>query len=825
MNKPLLFLFVWLASIATLSAQQSVEGVAADSASHSPLPYATVRLFAVGNAEKPVSTFLTDANGRFSQQLKTTGQFRAVVSSVGMQNAEIDFALTPGQTLKLDTVFLSPYMLGTATVTAQRPVVKMETDKVTYDLTSDADSKSSTLLDMLRKVPLVTVDGQDNITVNGSSNFKVYVDGKPNPMLSANASLVMKSIPASYAKNIEVITNPGAKYDAEGVGGILNITTNVGAGASQTDLNGYSASLSGTVTTRGEQANGFFSWQKGKFSMSLNAAYNAQRMNGTTIDLESEQYLPTGNVMATNMSIKQDQKQRFFNGGLNLSYQIDSLRLITAAGSLMQFNQRNTQTADMLMALAGVPVTQYEQQSSQKQRYTSVTANLDYQRSFAGNRDRFLTLSYQFASNPGFNRRYSWYTGTSSTLSLNDDYSDNDMSSTEHSAQIDYTTPLAKQHKLSVGAKFIGRINGSDSEYYLYDGSDYVGVPSRSVDYHHYNDIGSAYAEYEGTVGKFKLKGGLRYEHTWQRVRFDNDAARNFNLNYGNLVPSATLTYQIADARSLGVSYNMRIMRPGIYQLNPYKDYSNPTSVTFGNTDLDAEKTHNLSLVYSSFSPKLIVNANLHYNFCDNGIEQYMYYDDNGVRNETYGNLNRSRDLGLNLFLNYRPLPITSLIVNAGCSYVDLRSPALDRHNSGWQGNLMVGLQQTLWWKLKLSANFITMTRRHTLQGWHSGFGGFMGSLTKSFMNDFLTVGIAGFMPLRGEKLQFKIRNSGEDFSNCMCIRVPVAQIGITCSIKLGNVGQKTKAVNRSIENNDLMERQSGDQTGGMGSMGSGVSM
>ncbi len=120
MNKPLLFLFVWLASIATLSAQQSVEGVAADSASHSPLPYATVRLFAVGNAEKPVSTFLTDANGRFSQQLKTTGQFRAVVSSVGMQNAEIDFALTPGQTLKLDTVFLSPYMLGTATVTAQR---------------------------------------------------------------------------------------------------------------------------------------------------------------------------------------------------------------------------------------------------------------------------------------------------------------------------------------------------------------------------------------------------------------------------------------------------------------------------------------------------------------------------------------------------------------------------------------------------------------------------------------------------------------------------------------------------------------------------------
>ena len=111
-------------------------------------------------------------------------------------------------------------------VVAQKPLVKMETDKMTYDVQSDNDVKTNTVLDMLRKVPMVTVDGQDNITVNGQGSFKVYVDGKPNVMFSSNPSQIFKAMPASAVKSIEVVTNPGAKYDAEGVGGVLNIVMN-----------------------------------------------------------------------------------------------------------------------------------------------------------------------------------------------------------------------------------------------------------------------------------------------------------------------------------------------------------------------------------------------------------------------------------------------------------------------------------------------------------------------------------------------------------------------------------------------------------------------
>ncbi len=121
---------------------------------------------------------------------------------------------------------LKSLMLQEVEVVAQKPIVKMDTDKLTYDVTQDPDAKASTVLDMLRKVPMVTVDGQDNITVNGSSSFKIYVDGKPNVMFSSNPSQIFKSMPASTVKSIEVVTNPGAKYDAEGASGVLNIIMN-----------------------------------------------------------------------------------------------------------------------------------------------------------------------------------------------------------------------------------------------------------------------------------------------------------------------------------------------------------------------------------------------------------------------------------------------------------------------------------------------------------------------------------------------------------------------------------------------------------------------
>ena len=164
------------------------------------------------------------------------------LSSFAQSNASTD-AATQRELERADSIW-KDFDLESVTVTASKPLVKMETDKMTYNVQEDADAKASTVLDMLRKVPMVTVDGQDNITVNGSSNFKVYVDGKPNPMFSSNPSQIFKAMPATMVKNIEVITNPGAKYDAEGTGGVLNLIMN-----KQTTANGAATGDASMATT------------------------------------------------------------------------------------------------------------------------------------------------------------------------------------------------------------------------------------------------------------------------------------------------------------------------------------------------------------------------------------------------------------------------------------------------------------------------------------------------------------------------------------------------------------------------------------------------
>ena len=206
--------------------QFSVKGVLVDSLSNEGEPYSTIRISLKSNPAKPVKLAVTDTNGKFSERLVSPGTYLISFSSVGKRTVQKEFTVSDTKKVAdLGHIQMAEAteMLKGVEVVAQKPLVKAEIDKVTYSIEDDPDSKTNSTLEMLRKVPLVTVDGEDKIQVNGSSNFKVHVNGKPNNMMSNNPTEVLKSLPANSVKSIEVITDPGAKYDAEGVGGILNI--------------------------------------------------------------------------------------------------------------------------------------------------------------------------------------------------------------------------------------------------------------------------------------------------------------------------------------------------------------------------------------------------------------------------------------------------------------------------------------------------------------------------------------------------------------------------------------------------------------------------
>ena len=810
----ILFAVIVMMMSSVTMAQTTVKGMLMDETLGESEPFATVRVFKAGKSEKPVAMFLTDENGQFSQEVKGKGKFDIVFSSIGKEDLKKSVELGGKGILNLDTLYIkeSATMLKGVEIVAQKPLVKMEVDKMSYNVAEDEDSKSNTVLDMLRKVPMVTVDGQDNITVNGSSSFKVYVDGMPNVMFSTNPSMVFKSMPATAVKSIEVVTNPGAKYDAEGAAGILNIVMNKQNPQAAQSMNGYNGTVRASVGTKQLGGSVFINGQQGKLSYSANVMTSYNKPGST--ETETEQLQNNGNSQL--MTSTNNVKTPFVMGSLTLGYQIDSMSVLNLTAQVNSMSMKSNGTSTTTIGGQGSDFS-YGSTTDMKNSRTAFNGSIDYQRFFNQDHTKSLALTYQLNYSPAKTEMTNNFNSTSDYIDLTDRYSDNKNNTTSHTFQLDYTMPIGKGQTLSFGGKLQLHDATADSKYYVKDIYD----PTTSSDYEYKNSILAGYGEYAGNFNKLGVKAGLRYEYTWQDVEYHLGNGEDFKKNYGNLVPTASLQYTLSQGSNLGLTYNMRISRPGISYLNPYVDKSNPIAVTYGNPELDVEKNHNLSLVYNLFTSKLMVNLNLHHNFVDNAISQYSFYDSNNLLNTTYGNVVQRHQTGLSGYVNYLLTKDTRIFFNGGLNYIDLNSDVLGQSNSGWTFNAMVGLQQTLPWDLKLSAFAITSTKSYTLQGWSGGFNLLTASLTKSLLKDKLSLSISGLIGLNnGGNINIESYNSGKDFTSHTNVKVPISNVSFTVSYTFGNSKIKTKQHVNRVQDDFIEQQSQGEVINSIGSEG-----
>ena len=714
--------------------------------------------------------------------------------------------------LHQDSVTWSKELDGVEVV-HQKRLVKMEVDKMTYKVSEDEDSKSYTVLDMLRKVPMVTVDGQDNITVNGSSSFKVYVDGMPNVMFSSNPSMIFKSMPASAVKSIEVMTNPGAKYDAEGAAGILNIVMNRQDAKGAQSMNGYNGTVRATAGNRQLGGSVFLSGQQGKLSYSANVMTSYNTPGNTTTETEQIQDGGISQLLTSENKIKTP----FTMGSLTLGYQLDSVSALnlTAQVNNMRIKTNGTSSTTLLDPYSSNPFS-YTSNTDMKNTRTSFNGSLDYQRFFNKERTQSLVLTYQLSYNPATTEMTNNFNNSSNYIDLTDRYSENKDKTISQIFQLDYTMPLGTGQTLGFGSKFQLHDATADSKYYLTGIYD----PSSSSEYEYKNSILAGYGEYAGNFNKFGVKAGIRYEYTWQDVEYHLGNGQDFSTSYGSLVPTASLQYTLGAGSNFGLTYNMRISRPGISYLNPYVDKTNPIALTYGNPDLDVEKAHNISLVYNMFTPKLMLNLNLHHNFTDNGISQYSFYDSDNLLNTTYGNVVKSHQTGMNAYVNYLLTKNTRIFFNGGLNYIDLRSDALGQSNNGWTANIMAGVQQTLPWDLKLSAFAIASTKSYTLQGWSGGFNLLTASLSKSLLKDKLNLSVSALTGLNdGGSIMIESNSRGKDFTSHNKVKVPIYGVSFTVSYTFGNSKMQNRQQHQTRVQNDFIEQQSqGEMINSVGS-------
>lgn len=811
----------------------TITGVVADSVTHEGEPYATLTIARADSAAKPVKQALTDIKGRFSISSSGTGSYLLMVRSMGrkpMQRAYTVDATT--RTIDLGTLLLQDggNQLETVEVVAYKPLVKADVDKIAYSVEDDPEANTNTVIEMLKKVPMVTVDGQDNIRVNGNSSFKIYVNGKPNNMMTKNPKEVLKSMPASSIKKIEVITNPGPKYDAEGVGGILNIVTE-GKGPE-----GYNATFSGRANNSSYGGGLYATVKQGKLTMSVN--YNASSNHspkGYTYS-DRSQIGTDGTVTSSTVADGYTKGHSQWQGGdVEASYEIDTLRLITGSFSLSKFTSKRDalNTAFSTVPATGQRLYGYRSPSHSKENWDDYSASLDYQRSFSV-KDRLLTLSYRLESSPSTSDSRYLYTHREAADDwqtfidrMRDQRMDGDENTMEHTFQIDYTTPFAKHHTWEAGVKYILRRNKSDNDRYnLGTGDkDETYDSDNSSHYRHHNDILAAYTGYGLTLDKWSARLGLRYEHTLQKVEYLLGRGTNFHKNFDDLVPSARLGYKFSDATNLSLGYKMRINRPGIWYLNPYLDDRIPDAISQGNPNLDTEKSHAVDLQFSSYNSKLTYTLTGTYRFVNNSIESVDRLvndrDIEGLPNPTgkdviyssYANIGHIQYAGLMAYANWTPITNTRITLNGSVGYSHM-SDGQSLRNHGWCTNIDASLQQTFAKTWIFNASYYVQTPQPTLQGKDARYQWYNFSLSKSFMDKRLTLTAYIINPFGKRYFCYRSETVADNFRTTAGSSWCQLYYGVSVRFRIGKLKAQVKRAERSVENDDV-KQGGGDKQGG----------
>lgn len=819
-----------------------LRGMVLDSLSREPVPFAAVSFTPIAEGkEGSALQQLTDDGGRFAISLPVANEYKVEASFVGKKMQSQILPYSKVKSMGMLRLFMEDDAenLAEVTVTAARPLVRLDADRIAYNVKDDPLSKAESLRDMLRKVPLVTVDGEGNVSVKGSKNFRIYLNGKPSKMISSNPKEVLRSIPASTIKSVEVITEPGVKYEAEGVGAILNIITE------QTSFEGYQAQIgvNGSIIQPGGGGNVFFTSKVGKFGVTANyhgGVYNFSMM--PMVNTSVLTYRDTGIRFTSENTVERNKSRYGYHmGGLNLTYDFNERNLLSLNVDLSSHNTpgvniTTTRTEDpsgKLLAKDGL-------RADTKSSSTTLETRLDYEHTTAL-KGESLTLSYQWVHTPNHSevltdQKIFDPKNAESILQTNRQFSQTDAAFNEHTGQIDYVRPFGDKWKVEAGLKSIFRLGATESVFKVLDkisnewvvGSlfgQHLGISGSPMAYK--QNIYGAYGNVTYLKGKVSLVAGARAEYGVQNVEFAKEPKANLHHTFLDVVPQLIATWTLADADQLKLGYNYRIQRPSITQLNPYREQVSPLLVKYGNENLSNERVHALDATYSHYTQKFSLMLSASYQFSNNKVEEYFFsqLDDKGNRilHQTYTDKGKMRSLGFNLFTQYVPASWVRLYLQGNLDFVTLDASGIkingkdDYGNTvmkGLGGNSFVGATFTLPknWSLGVNAGIFiqppTINLKSFWGSWHHL------SVSKSFLKQRLT--LSGWISNPFSPwYNFNIEMSSPSFKGETRVRNYGLSTGISISYSFGNLKSAIRKVSRTIENKDLMSSEKKEQGAG----------
>lgn len=729
-------------------------------------------------------------------------------SSIKNGNNEAITQLTESVEINDSTSIPTYHQLEDLVIEASLPIVITDGSTLTYNVDEDPSSKSSNLLDLLRKVPLVTVSGNDEIKLNGSSEFKILLNGHEEPMLTQNASMIFKNLPASTVANIEVITDPGAKYDAEGVGGILNIITE-----RKQKKGGYNGQLSASYSTDAAAFTGYTALNFNNVNLSANVTYaNDAGMAKTN---EKEGFLEYhDNKMISRLNTQSREKFGFdiVMANLSGSWEPNEKNLFSMNLSFSDFIAKSKlyQTLEKAFSPIGSFLYSTNQNYNIDLTKLNLSSGISYQHNFKP-KNNYLVLSYLFTfGNQDLKYNGDMYMTENYTPEYRYTSQCNNTFSREHTVQGDYVIGLGSyKHLIETGIKGIFRNNSAFGSQKGGNNTSNITTAFGSNEItSQTQNIYAAYISYTGNYGPFSSRIGIRYEYSDMEMKYRMQDYNEFSKSLNDIVPNASFSYKFNNNSLLRLAYKMRITRPSIEQVNPFILDTNNGVAQTGNPDLQSERNNSVSLTFSKFARVLGGNVGVKYSNTSNVISQITKYQDN-LLIYTQANIGRTQNIGFSGFLNWNIISNMSLSINGRLSYDYLHSPALGLSNHGWKADINGNWNYSLspGWRFGAYGGYSTKTI--LLQGSYSGWNYIGISASKDLLkNKSLNIGLNATNFYTDRKSFIQDQSTAEVTSRFIT-KYRAWNVGVSLTWKFGNSNNEVKTTDASILNDDIVKTKS----------------
>jgi outer membrane receptor protein involved in Fe transport len=806
-----------------LKGNTKIVGTVVDSVSSSPVEFANIALMDAAT-DKPVNGALADEKGKFTITKVAEGNYNVVISFLGYETTTIRNIHVEEKKDEIDLGNIKLQMkvevLKEVVVEGQKNLIEERVDRTIYNAENDMTTKGGDATDVLKRVPMLSVDLDGNVSMRGSSNIQVLINNKPSTIVASSVADALKQIPADQIKTVEVITSPSAKYDAEGSGGIINIITK------KNTLEGLTLGVDAGVGIRGSNLGLNGNFRRGKMGFSLGgwgrANYNISgrfENSQTTKDANGEA------ISYTTQEADTRNQGLFGNYNIGWDYDINPRNFVTAS---VRFGARNNTSYqdDLFSQTTSYGTTNNTLRNTHTEDLSNnVDANFSYTRTYE-TPQRELSFMGGYSRNNRNNDFENLVTEVNGDISAAGSLMNKNESYNEETTfQVDYQTPIGTNQMIEFGGKDILRKAVSDYTYFVDPEGDGSFTESGNSNFsnnlnYDQNVIGGYLSYTYSAASGYSFKAGSRYEYTTINAYTQTDDDIDIP-SYGALVPSVNISKKLANGKTLKASYNRRIQRPSIRYLNPNVQASNPYNISYGNPELDPEYTNNYELSYSTFIKGTTLNFSTFWRNTNNGIQDVRTIVADTVIETTYRNIGKENTVGVNVFAN---VVVGKLMLNGGTDlyYAMLNNnlPADDANavysasNEGWvmSYRLFGSYNLTKGWGFQFFGFY--RGRQIQLQGTQGGFGIYSLGLRKEFNNKKGSVGF-GAENFFTKEFRIKGESNSPTYSQKSLNVLHNMSFRANISYRIGKMSVDAKPRRRkSISNDDLKE---GDGGGGGG--------